>query len=150
MKDILQDIVSHTQNLGFLTTVKVTGTDKGTTINSMADDRSVIMEAETAAPYPDMIGVFGMPQLNKLKYLLDGAEYKDNAKISITTADRNGETIPTGLHFENKDSDFKNDYRFMNTEIINEKMKTVKFRGVKSIGCFILGRLCWNDIFVSC
>ena len=131
MKDILQDIVSHTQNLGFLTTVKVTGTDKGTTINSMADDRSVIMEAEAAAPYPDMIGVFGMPQLNKLKYLLEGAEYKENAKISVTTAERNGETIPTGLHFENKDGDFKNDYRFMNQEIINEKLKTVKFRGVK-------------------
>jgi hypothetical protein len=131
MKDILQDIVSHTQNLGFLTTVKVSGTDKGTTVNSMADDRSVIMEAETAAPYPDMIGVFGMPQLNKLKYLLDGSEYKDDAKISITTAERNGETLPVGIHFENKDGDFKNDYRFMNTEIINEKMKTVKFRGVK-------------------
>jgi hypothetical protein len=131
MKDILQDIVSHTQNLGFLTTVKVTGTDKGTTINSMADDRSVIMEAETANPYPDMIGVFGMPQLNKLKYLLDGAEYKEDAKISITTATRNDEVLPVGLHFENKDGDFKNDYRFMNSEIINEKMKTVKFRGVK-------------------
>ena len=131
MKDILQDIVSHTQNLGFLTTVKVTGTDKGTTINSMADDRSVIMEAEAAAPYADMIGVFGMPQLNKLKYLLDGAEYKEDAKISITKAERNGETLPVGIHFENKDGDFKNDYRFMNTEIINEKMKTVKFRGVK-------------------
>ena len=63
MKDILQDIVSHTQNLGFLTTVKVSGTAEGTTINSMADDRSVIMEAETANPYPDMLGVFGMPQL---------------------------------------------------------------------------------------
>jgi len=131
MKDILQDIVSHTQNLGFLTTVKVTGTDKGTTINSMADDRSVIMEAETANPYSDMIGVFGMPQLNKLKYLLDGDVYKDDAKITITTAERNGETLPVGLHFENKDRDFKNDYRFMNSEIINEKMKTVKFRGVK-------------------
>ena len=131
MKDILQDIVSHTQNLGFLTTVKITGTDKSTTINSMADDRSVIMEAETAAPYPDMMGVFGMPQLNKLKYLLDGAEYKEDAKISITTATRNDEVLPVGLHFENKDGDFKNDYRFMNSEIINEKMKTVKFRGVK-------------------
>ncbi len=131
MKDILQDIVSHTQNLGFLTTVKVTGTDSKTVINSMADDRSVIMEAETAAPYPDMIGVFGMPQLNKLKYLLDGSEYKENAKISITTAQRNGEDIPVGIHFENKDGDFKNDYRFMNQEVINEKMKTVKFRGVK-------------------
>ena len=131
MKDILTDIVAHTQNLGFLTTVKVTGTAEGTTINSMADDRSVIMEATTAAPYPDMIGVFGMPQLNKLKYLLDGSEYKEDAKISIVSAERNGEVLPVGLHFENKDGDFKNDYRFMSTEIINEKMKTVKFRGVK-------------------
>ena len=131
MKDILQDIVSHTHNLGFLTTVKVTGTSEKTTISSIADDRSVIMEAETSAPYPDMIGVFGMPQLNKLKYLLDGSEYKDNAKISVTFADRNGENVPVGIHFENKDGDFKNDYRFMNQEIINEKLKTVKFRGVK-------------------
>ena len=130
MKDILTDIVAHTQNLGFLTTVKVTGTDSDTQIFSMADDRSVIMTAETAAPYPDMIGVFGMPQLNKLKYLLDGAEYKEDAKITITSAERNGETLPVGIHFENKDGDFKNDYRFMNQEIINEKMKTVKFRGV--------------------
>ena len=131
MKDILQDIVSHTQNLGFLTTVKVTGTENKTQIFSMADDRSVIMEAETHNSNPEMIGTFGMPQLNKLKYLLDGAEYKEGAKISITTADRNGETMPVGIHFENKDGDFKNDYRFMNQEIINEKMKTVKFRGVK-------------------
>jgi hypothetical protein len=131
MKDILQDIVSHTQNLGFLTTVKVTGNSDKTIINSMADDRSVIMEAETSAPYPDMQGVFGMPQMNKLKYLLDCPEYKEDAKIEVTTAVRGTDTIPTGLHFENKTSDFKNDYRFMNTEIINEKLKTVKFRGVK-------------------
>jgi hypothetical protein len=78
-----------------------------------------------------MIGTFGMPQLQKLKYLLDGAEYKEDAKITITTAERNGETVPVGIHFENKDSDFKNDYRFMSQEIISEKMKTVKFRGVK-------------------
>jgi len=131
MKDILMDVVSHTQNLGFLTTVKVTGTEEKTSIFSMADDKSVIMEAETHNPYPDMIGVFGMPQLQKLKYLLDGPEYKEDAKINITTAERNGVTMPVGLHFENKDGDFKNDYRFMNQDIINEKMKTVKFRGVK-------------------
>ena len=130
MKDILQDIVGHTQNLGFLTTVKVTGEEDKTAMFSMADDRSVIMEANTHNANPDMIGIFGMPQLQKLKYLLDGSEYKDNAKISITTAERNNETIPVGIHFENKDGDFKNDYRFMNKEIIDEKMKTVKFRGV--------------------
>jgi hypothetical protein len=131
MKDILMDVVSHTQNLGFLTTVKVTGTEDKTSIFSMADDKSVIMEAETHNPYPDMIGVFGMPQLQKLKYLLDGPEYKEDAKINITSSERNGATMPVGLHFENKDGDFKNDYRFMNQDIINEKLKTVKFRGVK-------------------
>ena len=131
MKDILQDIVSHTHNLGFLNVVKVTGDEKKTLIDSMADDRSVIMYAETTNPHPDMIGVFGMPQLNKLKYLIDGSEYNDDAKIEIVKQDRNGEEVPTGIHFENKSGDFKNDYRFMATEIINEKLKTIKFKGVK-------------------
>jgi hypothetical protein len=130
MKDILQDIVNHTNKLGFLNIVKVTGDDKKTAIDSMADDRSVIMYAETKDPQPSMQGIFGMPQLEKLRYLVEGKEYQDGAKIDVVTADRNGEILPVGLHFENKDGDFKNDYRFMNTEIINEKLKTVKFRGV--------------------
>lgn len=129
MKNILSDIVSHTHNLGFLNIVKITGEEKSTKIDSMADDRTVIMYAETATPYSELVGVFGMPQLSKLKYLLDGAEYKDNAKLEVVTAVRNNETLPVGIHFENKDGDFKNDYRFMNTEVINEKLKTVKFRG---------------------
>jgi len=131
MKDILADIVSHTNKLGFLNIVKVTGDNKKTLIDSMADDRSVIMYAETASPYPEMAGTFGMPQLEKLRYLVDGKEYQDSAKIEVVMAERNGDTIPVGLHFENKDGDFKNDYRFMNQDIINEKLKTVKFRGVK-------------------
>ena len=131
MKDILQDIVQHTHNLGFLNIVKITGDDKKTAIDSMADDRSVIMQAETANPHPDMLGVFGMPQLNKLKYHLDCPEYKEGASIEVVKGQRNGEEIPVGLHFENKAGDFKNDYRFMNTEIINEKLKTIKFKGVK-------------------
>jgi hypothetical protein len=131
MKSILQDIVAHTNKLGFLNIVKITGTKDKTLIDSMADDRSVIMYAETSVPQPEMIGVFGMPQLEKLRYLVDGKEYQEDAKIELTTAVRNGEPMPVGLHFENKDGDFKNDYRFMNADIINEKLKTVKFRGVK-------------------
>jgi len=130
MKDILQDIVAHTNKLGFLNIVKVTGTEDKTLIDSMADDKSVIMYAETTNPYPQMIGTFGMPQLEKLRYLVDGKEYQEDAKIEVVTGDRNGDIIPVGLHFENKDGDFKNDYRFMNQAIIEEKLKTVKFRGV--------------------
>jgi hypothetical protein len=40
MKDIFQDIVSHTHNLGFLNIVKITSDDNLTKIESMADDKS--------------------------------------------------------------------------------------------------------------
>jgi len=130
MQDLLKDIVAHTNKLGFLNIVKITGEVDKTLIDSMAEDRSVIMYAETTNPYPQLIGTFGMPQLEKLRYLVEGKEYQEDAKIDLVTANRNGANVPVGLHFENKDGDFKNDYRFMNSDIINEKLKTVKFRGV--------------------
>lgn len=128
MKDILQDVVSHTHALGFLALVKVTN-DEGTQIDSMAEDRSVILSAETHAPVNEFVGTFGMPNLDKLALHLKNPEYKDNAKIDVVQAERNGETVPTHIHFENAAGDFQNDYRFMNKAIIEEKLKTVKFKG---------------------
>ena len=126
MKDILQDIVAHTHSLGFLSLVKVSG-DNETTIDSMADDRSVIMTATTTHRVAD--GTFGMPNLDKLALHLKNPEYQKDAKIDVVQAERNGETIPTHIHFENAAGDFENDYRFMNKAIIEEKLKTVKFKG---------------------
>jgi len=131
MKNILQDLVAHTHSLGFLPLVKVSSDGKETTIEAMAEDRSVIVTAKTHAPIDQFEGVFGMPNLNKLDLHLKCPEYKENAKIKVVIAQRNGEDIPTGLHFQNAAGDFENDYRFMNTEIINEKLKTVKFKGAK-------------------
>jgi len=128
MKDILQDVVAHTHALGFLSLVKVSNED-GTAIDSMADDRSVILSAETHSPVQEFKGTFGMPNLDKLNLHLKNPEYKDNAKIDVVEAERNGETIPTHIHFENAAGDFENDYRFMNKAIIEEKLKTVKFKG---------------------
>ena len=128
MKDILQDIVAHTHSLGFLNLVKVSTTDSNeTTIDSMADDRSVIMTATTTHRIAD--GTFGMPNLDKLALHLKNPEYQKDAKIDVVQAERNGETIPTHIHFENAPGDFQNDYRFMNKAIIEEKLKTVKFKG---------------------
>ena len=129
MIDILRDIVKHTHGLGFLDLVKITGTSNETTIDSMAEDRSVILQGSFHKAQSGMIGTFGMPQLNKLDIHLKCPEYKDKANISVITGTRNGAETPTGIHFENEKGDFKNDYRFMNAEIINEKLKTVKFKG---------------------
>jgi hypothetical protein len=129
MKDILQDIVTHTHALGFLPIVKITGTGSDTTIESMAEDRSVILSAKTHAVVSEFEGTFGMPNLDKLNTHLKCPEYKENAKIEVIKAQRNGQEIPTTIHFENAAGDFVNDYRFMSSEIINEKLKTVKFKG---------------------
>jgi hypothetical protein len=131
MKDFLQDLVAHTHSLGFLPLVKVSASEKETSIESMAEDRSVILNAKTKEPVDKLEGVFGMPNLNKLDIHLKCPEYKENFTIDVTTQERNGEVIPTGLHFKNGAGDFQNDYRFMNSDIINEKLKTVKFKGAK-------------------
>jgi len=131
MKDILQDLVAHTHSLGFIPLVKITSDSAATKIEAMAEDRSVIVSGKAKAPVANFEGVFGMPNLNKLAIHLNCPEYKDDAKISVTVANRNGEDIPTGLHFENKNGDFENDYRFMNKDIINEKLKSVTFKGAQ-------------------
>ena len=95
----------------------------------MAEDRSVILSANTNTKVNEFDGVFGMPNLDKLALHLKCPEYQKEAKIEVKSAERNGKTIPTHIHFENKGGDFKNDYRFMSTEIINEKLKSVKFKG---------------------
>jgi hypothetical protein len=108
--------------------IKITGTDKETVVSGLDDkDRKVVIEARFANPAAEFIGTFGMPNLNKLKILLNLQEYRENAKLSITKKST-GE--PDGIAFENATGDFKNNYRFMASEIVNEKLKTVKFKGV--------------------
>ena len=87
--------------------------------------------AKTKTPVEEFDVVFGMPNLNNLDLLLKCPEYQVNSKLTMIRATRAEEMILTGIHFENEKGDFKNDYRFMFAEVINDKLKTVKFKGVK-------------------
>jgi hypothetical protein len=137
MLDYLKDIVSHTYGLGIINLVKVTGTKTETLIESLSDDKTVIVKAKTVAPVAEFVGQFGMPNLNKLNIILNIPEYKEDANISVTSKKVEDGVVLTGLHFENKTGDFKNDYRFMTSAMVNETLKTIKFKGVK-----------WNVEFV--
>ena len=128
MKDYLQDIVQHTHSLGFIDLVKITGTDTTTSIDAVSEDRIAIIQAQFHNPVPEFVGTFGMPNLGKLKTILDIPEYKEDATIDITQKNT-GE--PDGISFKNKSGDFKNDYRLMTANVVNDKLKTVKFKGVK-------------------
>ena len=132
MQHTLKDIVRHTHGLGIIDIVKITGDQNETVINTIAEDRSVILEAKFKNPIPEFIGTFGLPNLGKLNTILNIPEYKEEANISVSTrTNQAGEVTPDGVIFSNKAGDFRNEYRFMGADVINDKLKSVKFRGVK-------------------
>lgn len=125
MRDHLLDLIQHTVDLGFIDTVKITGDDKETTITGVAEDKSVVLDGKFAGPIAEFIGTFGMPNLSKLKIILNLEEYAENAKLSMTTRS-NGDL--DGIEFENAAGDFKNTYRFMVANVINAKLQAMKFK----------------------
>lgn len=129
-KDVLQDLIQHTLALAVIDLVKVTGTATETNLNATAEDRSVIMSGKFKNPIAGFTGVFGMPTLSKLKTILSFSdEYDENAKITVVTQQRNEVDQPSSIHFENKIGDFANDYRLMSKELVEEKVKSVLFKG---------------------
>jgi hypothetical protein len=126
MKDYLLDLVEHTYDLGCISLVKIVGTDTTTSMAGLAEDLSVVVQADFKNPVPEFIGTFGMPNLGKLKTLINLQEYREDATLTITKR-TTGE--PDGINFENKAGDFRNTYRFMASEIVNDKLKTAKFKG---------------------
>lgn len=130
MKDYLQDLIQHTNGLGAIDLVKVVGTDKQTQIFAMSDEKTVLVTGTFNNPIADFIGVFGMPNLTKLKTILGFDDvYDENAKITIISNNKEDSTVPTNIHFETKSGDFVNDYRLMSRALIEEKVKTFNFKG---------------------
>jgi hypothetical protein len=129
MKDYLLDLIQHTYGLGVIELVKVEGTDTETKISAYAEDKTVIVTGTFKTPIDGFQGVFGMPNLSKLKTILSFDDYDDNAKITVNKKDENGVQVPTTIHFETQVGDFVNDYRLMSRAIVDDKVKTVTFKG---------------------
>ena len=126
MKDYLLDLIQHTHGLGVVELVKIEGTATETKVSAYAEDKSVVVNGTFAAPISDFEGIFGMPNLSKLKTILSFDDYDDKAIINVT---RNDDGVASAIHFETSTGDFVNDYRLMSKSIIEEKVKAVKFAG---------------------
>lgn len=131
MKDILQDIVQYTHSLGCIDLIKVTGTPTDTVINAVAEDKTVIINGTLKTAQPQFVGVFGMPNLSKLKTILHFEEYDATANITVSTVNRDGVDVPASIHFETAGGDFVNDYRLMSKVLVEEKVKNVNFKGAQ-------------------
>jgi hypothetical protein len=129
MKDNLKDLIQHVQLEG-VDLIKVSGTDKETKVAATAEDKSVIVFGTFKNPISDFMGIFGMPNLGKLKTILSFDDYDDKSVINVTRANKDGVDVPVAIHFETQDKSFVNDYRLMAKTIVEEKVKEVTFKGV--------------------
>jgi len=130
-RDIVQDIVKHTAGLGFITSVKVTGTDEATTLDAMDADRTVILQAKLHNTVDEFKGEFGLGNLGFLAGVTALGNYQtDDATVDVVARDRNGVSSPDHLMFKDVDGN-TDQYRFMSKEIIEQTLQTVKFKGVE-------------------
>lgn len=128
MRETIQDIVKHTGGLGFIETVKITGTDEETNVEAMDNDRTVILKAKLLSPESNLVGEFGMGNLSLLQGLVSNPLFRtDDATITVKRRERNGKQVPEEITFINSEKKTSGAYRLMASDLIPEQ---AKFLGV--------------------
>ena len=130
MKDNLQDLIQHTHGLGIINLIKIVGTDKETLVSAVSEDKTVIVSGKTNDVITEFSGTFGMPNLSKLKTILSFDDYDENAIITVEKKNEDGVDYPESIHFETKNGDFVNEYRFMSKSVVEGQVRNVTFKGV--------------------
>lgn len=128
--DNVKDILKHTNNLSFLEMVKLSGTDAGTTVESISTDKSIVMFGKLNNEIEDLkdnsIGLSRMGILSG--YVSFPAFSEKDASVKIVKQPRNGADVPAEITFDSGHGHQSN-YRFMSKEIVDEQIKMPVFKG---------------------
>ena len=124
MRETIQDIVKHTGGLGFIDTVKITGTDEETLVEAMDNERTVIVKGKLLTPETNLQGEFGMSNLGLIQGLVGSALFKgDGVSVDVKRRERNGKQVPEEITFVNATTKSSASYRLMATDLIPEQAK---------------------------
>ena len=132
IKDILKDVLKHTHGLGIFEMVKITGDVEKTTVETVDADKTVIFKGETHNPYPEFVdATVGLSRMQVLDgYLKYPGFDGDGSDVKVNTQERNGETVPVEVEFTSADGNDAH-YRFMLADVINQQLKSIKFKGAE-------------------
>ena len=129
LKDVLLDVVKHTNGLGFIEAVKIEGTTSETSISAMDVERTVMLYGQLHNAVSEFEGTFGAANLGFLNWLLNW-EYlnDDGSSLSVVRKERNSVEQPEELEFKGSAGSpwF---YRFMSGALVEEQLRTVRFKG---------------------
>lgn len=124
LKDVLKDVLKHTHGLDIFESVKITGTEKETTVDTLNDEKTVILKGVLKEPVPEFEGeTVGLGKMGVLQGFLN---YEGFTSLTTNTQSRNGIDVLAELEFRGQSV---GNYRFMLAEYINNQIKDIKFKG---------------------
>lgn len=128
--DNLKDMVKHTYSLGFIEAIKISGSDTGTRIDAIANDKTVVMYGKLSDEIVELKDqVIGFSRMAVLKGMLEFPSFaSDTSKITLVHQKRNGLEIPAEISFDSGSGHVAN-YRFMSREATEEQVKVPPFKG---------------------
>ena len=111
---------------------KLTGTVESTEVETVDADKTVIFKGETHQPVPDLVdSTIGLSRMGVLQGNLQYPGYDDaTGSVAVVTQERNGEQVPTEVEFKSADGNEAH-YRFMLADVINQQLKSIKFKGAE-------------------
>ena len=132
IKDILKDVLKHTHGLGIFEMVKITGDVEKATIETVDADKTVIFKGETHQPYPEFVdSTVGLSRMGVLQGYLQYPGFDgEGSTVAVKTQERNEETVPVEVEFTSADGNDAH-YRFMLSDVINQQLKAIKFKGAE-------------------
>ena len=126
IRDVLMDMSKVMVSTGFFDKVKITADKKGTSIESLDKDKTVILKATTLKPVDGWEGEFGLGNLALLSSICNDSEFNHkDSKIEMVYQQKNGVDVPSELSYVNKSKTFIS-YRFMGKELVPDQPKYIE------------------------
>ena len=144
MREVLLDMLDHTHGLGFITELLVTGSSDETLIETMDENKRVIIKGYLKNPSQEFTGEFGCKELAQLKGMAGYPGFKsDGATISVVTQNRGGEDTPEKIVFESENQKHHMEFRFTNPQYIEDQFE---FMQPKWSAQFNMNKSTLNDL----
>ena len=129
LKDILSDVLSHTQGLGFIEMAKIVGDQEATRIEAIDANKNVVLYGELTVPSSELVGTIGLARMPVLKGYLNFPPFQDDkAQIVVNRKTRGDQDVPAEIQFT-APGGHNSTYRFMSAEAVEEQIKVPVFKG---------------------
>lgn len=121
MQNVLKEVVKKIGGLGFVDTIKVTGTADATKIEAVDPEKSVIIKAKLNETQESLIGTFGISSLPLLTGLLNFSSYQtDAATFNVKRRDIGGASVPEEFEFRDENG-LGSNFRLMSGNLVPEQ-----------------------------